>query len=61
MTVASAPPPSLSTGTVLLTTVSNSTGRPADRFLLRDQFLHKALLLVVAAEPNGRLSAVCRI
>ena len=34
-------------GTVLLSTVSPVTGRPADRVLLEDQFLHKAILLVL--------------
>ena len=34
-------------GTVLLSTVSPVTGRPADRVLLEDQFLHKAILLML--------------
>ena len=34
-------------GTVLLSTVSPVTGRPADRLLLEDQFMHKAILLVL--------------
>ena len=34
-------------GTVLLSTVSPVTGRPADRVLLEDQFMHKAILLVL--------------
>ena len=45
------------TSTVLLTDVSAATGRIADRFLLREQYLHKALLLVVS-EAGGVVSAV---
>ena len=53
----SAPPPSVGVGTVLCTAVAPSTGRPADRCLLREQFLHKAILLVLAEATDGTLSA----
>ena len=49
----SAPPPEVSAGTVLCTTAAPASGRPADRCLLRDQFLHKALLLVLGGEAEG--------
>ena len=52
-----AAPPAVAPGTVLLTDVSAATGRIADRFLLREQYLHKALLLVVS-EAGGVVSAV---
>ena len=47
-------PPSMgvAAGTVLCTTVAPATGRPADRCLLRDQYLHKAVLLVLS-ESGG--------
>jgi len=43
------PPSPVSIGSVL------RSGRPADRFLLSDQFLHKALLLVAHELPDGGL------
>jgi len=54
------PPSEVKVGTVLSTTVSPQTGLPADRFLIHDQYLHKAILLVIddASAPNGKLSAV---
>lgn len=46
------PPQEVTLGTVLATTVSPTTNLPSDRILLQDQFLHKALLLVVDATPT---------
>jgi len=52
------PPPEIKTGMVIGTMVSPETGLPADRFLIHDQYLHKALLLVIDASPGGRVSAI---
>ena len=62
-----APPSSspVGVGTVLCTSVAPATGLPADRILLHEQFLHKAILLVLAESKDetkdtnggGRLSA----
>jgi len=55
----SAPPAEVKVGSVLVSTVSRQTGLPADRVLIHDQFLHKALLLVLAeGAPDAKLS-VC--
>eukprot|EP00966_Prymnesium_polylepis_P204907 4747334-Prymnesium_polylepis.1 len=54
----SAPPAEVRAGTVLCTTVQPASGRPADRFLLRDQFLHKAVLLVLGEVSNGAFAAL---
>ena len=51
-------PPAVAAGTVLCTSVAPDTGRPAERVLLRDQYLHKALLLVLATASDGTAS-VC--
>ena len=51
------PPPSVEVGTVLCTAVAPSTGRPSDRCLLREQFLHKAIVLVLAESTDGKLTA----
>lgn len=52
------PPPAIKVGTVITTTVSPETKMPADRFLIHDQFLHKALMLVLAEDgTDGKLSA----
>lgn len=56
--IPSALPPAVTAGTVLCTSVAPDTGRPAERVLLRDQYLHKALLLVLATAPDGTAS-VC--
>ena len=45
----STPPPLVTVGTALLATVGAASGRPAARFLLREQFVHKGLLLVLQA------------
>ena len=45
-------------GTALLTTVAAASGRPAARFLLREQFVHKALLLVLQARRVAPCGAV---
>ena len=53
-----APPPIITAGSVFCSSVSADTGRPADRVLLREQFLHKAVLLCIgdyALEPDGKL------
>ena len=39
----STPPPAVEVGSVLCTAVSPASGRPADRAMLREQFLHKAV------------------
>jgi len=52
------PPPPVKVGTVLLTMVSPESKMPADRILIHDQFLHKAVLVVLAEDgPDGKLSA----
>ena len=51
-------PPKVAVGALLATAVPASTGTPADRFLLRDQFLHKALLLVVAEGAGGTYGCI---
>ena len=53
----STPPPTVTTGSVMCMTVAAETGRPADRVLLRDQFLHKALVVVLDEQPNGKMRA----
>ena len=55
----STPPPAVTAGTVLCSTVAPATGRPSDRFLLDEQPLHKALVLVLADSGvrGGVLSA----
>ena len=60
---ASAPPPSVEVGTVLCTAIAPSTNRPADRCLLREQFLHKAVLLVLAeaTDADGTVQALGRL
>jgi len=53
-------PPKIELGTVLSTMVSPESSLPADRVLIHEQFLHKALLLVLSAQedgPDGKLSA----
>ena len=44
----STPPPAVTAGTVLCSMVPVATGRPANRFLLEEQPLHKGLVLVLA-------------
>jgi len=53
----SAPPPEVGPGTVLCSAVTPGSGVPAERFLLRDQFLHKAVLVVLGELPGGAVSA----
>lgn len=49
--------PDVRVGTVFATTVNPLTNRPADRFLLDEQYLHKALLLVLdVSGPDGKIS-----
>ena len=57
----STPPPLVTVGTALLATVGAS-GRPAARFLLREQFVHKGLLLVLQAVRvrQTNLPPLCR-
>ncbi len=47
----STPPPALGVGAVLLAAVPPERGRPAARFLLREQFLHKARCLPPPPPP----------
>ena len=49
----STPPPLVTVGTALLATVCAASGRPAARFLLREQFVHKGLLLVLQAQAQA--------
>jgi len=49
---------SVGEGAVLCSTVAAESGRPADRFLLQDQFLHKAVLLVLTAGDEGEAGLV---
>jgi len=69
VTASVALPAALKVGAVLCTSPTAPSGRPADRFLLRDQFLHKAVMLVLSsaddgddgvlrASPTGRVRAV---
>ena len=53
----STPPPAVQAGTVLCSTVPSTSGHPPDRVLLDEQFLHKALLLVLGELPGGVLTA----
>jgi len=53
-----APPPDIRVGTVLVT-MSKDTGLPADRFLLHEQFLLKAVLLVLAEDKSGDKLTAC--
>ena len=50
----STPPPLVTVGTALLATVGAASGRPAARFLLREQFVHKGLLLVLQAQAQAQ-------
>ena len=48
-------PQSVSVGTVLCTKAAPTTGRASDRFLLRDQYLHKAIILIIEQrEADGK-------
>jgi len=54
----STPPPEVKVGSVIGTMVLPETCLPADRFLIHDQFLHKALLLILdVSAPSGKISA----
>ena len=56
----STPPPLVTVGTALLATVGAS-GRPAARFLLREQFVHKGLLLVLQADADTDGALLCAV
>ena len=56
----STPPPLVTVGTALLATVGAS-GRPAARFLLREQFVHKGLLLVLQADADSDGALLCAV
>lgn len=43
----SASPPQVAVGSVVCSRVAPATGRPADRVLLREQFLHKSVMLII--------------
>eukprot|EP00308_Calcidiscus_leptoporus_P000972 CAMPEP_0119379438 /NCGR_PEP_ID=MMETSP1334-20130426/52681_1 /TAXON_ID=127549 /ORGANISM="Calcidiscus leptoporus, Strain RCC1130" /LENGTH=522 /DNA_ID=CAMNT_0007398943 /DNA_START=143 /DNA_END=1708 /DNA_ORIENTATION=- len=46
--------PAVAVGVVLCSRAAPSSARVADRFLLRDQFLHKALLIVLGQGRDGQ-------
>ena len=50
-------PVGVEAGTVLCSSVAADTGMPAERCLLRNQFLHKALLLVLQVAEDGTCTA----